>query len=602
MSQPYELGSSSSVLKSNSNKNQCHIVNNPTSHQGTLWGRGRSHRRCYGSGPTFSRHTGRGRSRPTSFHHNHNMRDELDSISQDALYIEEINIPFHNDSNTTSNSNSTLRIAIQGCCHGCLDRIYSTLQAYTKRTHHTIDLLLCCGDFQSMRNESDLQTFAAPHKYRKMGSFHSYYAGTKLAPILTIFIGGNHEASASLQELYYGGWVAPNIYYLGAVGVLRYRGLRIAGISGIYKEQDYYMGRYEAPPYDGNSLRSVYHVRAVDIARLKCLATSSNRRVIDILLSHDWPNGIERHGDTSHLLRKKKHFQKEIHDGTLGNPANREVMRLLKPKWWFAAHLHVKFRAWYRHEHDHDDFDGCGRSHTDITDTYHHQTDSSNMASFVALESSHLNNTNHLTDQITHFLSLDKCLPRRQHLQVLNIPSQPKNNHSCNDSKSSMANNTHETSVSTDGHLRYDLEWLAILQKTHHWTNVERRKVDPPDISKICITERDIENIRLQLQVHQVKRKKKDLLNSSTNNDDDDPTIIPHNFSITVLPHGTIGSNTPVNQGCMVGSPQTDELLAILGLDHVLTVPYIYGDNQNHMNDTNEIDIEDDNVSINEAV
>jgi len=32
---------------------------------------------------------------------------------------------------------------------------------------------------------------------------------------LTIFIGGNHEASNYLQELPYGGWVAPNIYYLG---------------------------------------------------------------------------------------------------------------------------------------------------------------------------------------------------------------------------------------------------------------------------------------------------------------------------------------------------------------------------------------------------
>ena len=35
--------------------------------------------------------------------------------------------------------------------------------------------------------------------------------------MLTIFVGGNHEASNHLQELPYGGWVAPNIYYLGKV-------------------------------------------------------------------------------------------------------------------------------------------------------------------------------------------------------------------------------------------------------------------------------------------------------------------------------------------------------------------------------------------------
>lgn len=42
-----------------------------------------------------------------------------------------------------------------------------------------------------------------------------YYSGEKKAPVLTVFIGGNHEASNHLQELPYGGWVAPNIYYLG---------------------------------------------------------------------------------------------------------------------------------------------------------------------------------------------------------------------------------------------------------------------------------------------------------------------------------------------------------------------------------------------------
>lgn len=34
-----------------------------------------------------------------------------------------------------------------------------------------------------------------------------YYSGEKKAPVLTVFIGGNHEASNHLQELPYGGWV-----------------------------------------------------------------------------------------------------------------------------------------------------------------------------------------------------------------------------------------------------------------------------------------------------------------------------------------------------------------------------------------------------------
>lgn len=72
-----------------------------------------------------------------------------------------------------------------------------------------------------------------------MGDFHKYYSGELKAPFLTIFIGGNHEASVYLRDLHYGGWVAPNIYYLGAVGVINIvrngLKLRIAGISGIDK-------------------------------------------------------------------------------------------------------------------------------------------------------------------------------------------------------------------------------------------------------------------------------------------------------------------------------------------------------------------------------
>ena len=51
---------------------------------------------------------------------------------------------------------------------------------------------------------------------RRLIYYHyRYYSGEKTAPVLTLFIGGNHEASNYLQELPYGGWVAPKIYYLG---------------------------------------------------------------------------------------------------------------------------------------------------------------------------------------------------------------------------------------------------------------------------------------------------------------------------------------------------------------------------------------------------
>lgn len=99
--------------------------------------------------------------------------------------------------------------------------------------------------------------------------YYRYYSGEKEAPVLTIFIGGNHEASNYLQELPYGGWVAPNIYYLGYAGVVQVGGIRIAGLSGIYKSQHWMQGRYEKPPYTDSTIRSVYHIRNLEVFRLK---------------------------------------------------------------------------------------------------------------------------------------------------------------------------------------------------------------------------------------------------------------------------------------------------------------------------------------------
>jgi len=48
----------------------------------------------------------------------------------------------------------------------------------------------------------DLDVLACPAKYRHIGTFHQYYSGKKKVPVPTVFIGGNHEASNYLWELY----------------------------------------------------------------------------------------------------------------------------------------------------------------------------------------------------------------------------------------------------------------------------------------------------------------------------------------------------------------------------------------------------------------
>lgn len=78
----------------------------------------------------------------------------------------------------------------------------------------------------------------------------------------------------------------------------------------------------------------------------------------------------------------------------------------MKPDYWFAAHLHCQFAAIVKHQEP---------------------------------------NTE------TKFLALDKCLPKRRHLQILDIP----------------------TELDGDLCLKYDVEWLATLKNTNHLMTVK---------------------------------------------------------------------------------------------------------------------------------
>ena len=64
------------------------------------------------------------------------------------------------------------RVAVEGCCHGELDKIYDAVRFIRDVQGVTIDLLICCGDFQSVRNEEDMECLACPPKYRAMQDFY----------------------------------------------------------------------------------------------------------------------------------------------------------------------------------------------------------------------------------------------------------------------------------------------------------------------------------------------------------------------------------------------------------------------------------------------
>lgn len=305
-------------------------------------------------------------------------------------------------------------IAVEGCCHGELDSIYASLALAEQQAGTRVDVLLICGDFQAVRNASDLAGMACPPKYRAMHDFHKYYSGDKVAPVLTIFVGGNHEASAYLCELPHGGWVAPNIFYLGYAGVVRVGGVRIGGQSGIFNGRHYRHGHYEVPPFSDDDMRSFYHIRELDVLRLMQL-----RQPLDVFLSHDWPQHIARHGDTHGLIRRKAFLKKEIDDGSLGSPPAMQLLQHLQPAYWFAAHLHVKFAA----------------------------------------------KVEHASGLSTRFLSLSKCLPGQDFLQLFEVAG--------------------DAAAPSPPCISYDPEWLAVLRATKHLQTSLRHKLplDPASLA-----------------------------------------------------------------------------------------------------------------------
>ncbi|KAK6056302.1 hypothetical protein COOONC_06196 [Cooperia oncophora] len=248
-----------------------------------------------------------------------------------------------------------------------MDKIYEVLAEIEKEKGYKFDLLICCGDYQVLfayqpvelvstrrRNYGDLHHMHVSEKYRSLQTFYKYYSGEKEAPILTIFVGGNHEASGYLSELPNGGWVAPKIYYMGFANVIRFAGLRIAGLSGIFNGREFNRGHYERPPYtDRSEVISSYHVRNTDVWRLKHLRPADDDNTsnpIDIMVTHDWPAGIVDYGDKQSLLRTKPFFFADIESGKLGNPATMQLLYDIRPRYWLSAHLHVAFAALVPHK------------------------------------------------------------------------------------------------------------------------------------------------------------------------------------------------------------------------------------------------------------
>lgn len=327
----------------------------------------------------------------------------------------------------------------------------SSVETFRKVLPHALLILnLFSIRFQAIRNERDLNCMSVPRRYREMGDFHRYYSGESKAPVLTLVIGGNHEASNYFSELSYGGWLAPNIYFMGAVNVLRYGPLRIAGLSGIFNKADYRKPHHERLPYDRNEIRSIFHVRECDISKLLQV-----RFPVDIGISHDWPRRVEWFGEYSKLFADRPSFLESAKINNLGSAPAEQVMNHLRPKYWFSGHMHVKYTADVKHKRDvvEDIFKDLA-----ISDELRAQLPRSMFrASPKEKKSASKSVPPNITNTVTHFLALDKPGPNREFLEVVEV-------NSCSIDGDISTKPFMQKTPEGKFTLHYDEEWLSILR------------------------------------------------------------------------------------------------------------------------------------------
>lgn len=224
-------------------------------------------------------------------------------------------------------------IAILGDVHGGFHHAIRLLRQAERRFGIGIDLVLQVGDLEPHRDEADVATMSAPSRYRELGDFYEFHRGAARFPWPMWFIGGNHEPWPFLDGVG-AGEVAPGVRFIGRAGVVEVCGLRIAGLSGIYREELYGLKRSEMP----GRPKGWIGFCAEEVERL-----AAEERP-DVLLLHEWPAGVLREEDRAWMAGELDGETKR-RGGEVGNEMGRLLVEMLKPGLVGCGHMHLPYRG-----------------------------------------------------------------------------------------------------------------------------------------------------------------------------------------------------------------------------------------------------------------
>lgn len=220
-----------------------------------------------------------------------------------------------------------------------MDAMVRLVETRAKRVSSPVSFVLQVGDFEPHRHQADLTTMSAPSKYKHLGDFGAYYAGKNRFPWPIFFIGGNHEPHGFLENAPHGLELMPRCTYVGRVGLIEWNGLRIAGLSGIYKEEVFQDLR---PPV--SSLGSVSN-KVFAYFNEKDVETALEFKTVDVLLLHEWPADIIDPAHEADFEGQRRSMRYDF----VGNPYARMLVDALEPQIVLCGHMHKAYRAALRH-------------------------------------------------------------------------------------------------------------------------------------------------------------------------------------------------------------------------------------------------------------
>jgi lariat debranching enzyme len=235
--------------------------------------------------------------------------------------------------------------AILGDIHGKFDYAAQMVIQIELKIGRQIDFILQVGDMEAHRDENDLKSMYAPFREKQLGDFYLYANGEKTFPRPLYFIGGNHESYLVLNSCKEGLQIAPNIYFLGRYGKTNIQGINIAFLSGIYDENYYHSSANERNYMDAEmDIKSLRFLSCYVEEEIEYMTNISRP---DILLVHEWPNGIVRFQDHENGEPKHRHLRY----GDTGTPVIAKLVEKTGPKMVFCGHLHRPYRSYLKNKY-----------------------------------------------------------------------------------------------------------------------------------------------------------------------------------------------------------------------------------------------------------